>query len=123
MFVQVLVDDKIEAGRAIQEELRKEGLRVSGAFWCRIPESGLWRLVIGSRTVDRIGSLEGYRRVTTVLDRLGLRATMSGNISLLSPDDPTYQNFREYARSPEPFGISANPMMPYNAFQDAYFYN
>lgn len=122
MLVQVLVEDQINAGREIQGELRKEGFRISNAFWCRMP-SGLWRLVIGSRIVDRIGGLEGYRRLNTVLDRLGLRISMSGSISLLSPEDPAYQRLLEYAKSSGQFGVSASPALPYNVFQDAYFYN
>jgi len=123
VFIQVLVDEKIRAGEDVLRELIKAGFPISKAFWCRIPESGYWRLVIGSTLIDRIGPMEGYRRLHEILDQLGLRSTLSGSISLLSPSDPTYQGLLQYAHSPGLFGVSAGEMVPFNAFQDAYFYN
>jgi hypothetical protein len=122
VFIQILVDEKINAGLAIQEELRKDRFKINSAFWCRIPESGYWRLVIASPLVDRIGPLEGYKRLHSVLDRLGIRGEFSGSISLLSPHDPTYQGLLEQAKGRGQFGVYANPLVPYNVFQDAYFY-
>ena len=120
MFVQVLVDEQINAGRAIVDALRREHFPISTVFWYRIPESGYWRLVIASKLIDRIGSLEGYRRVHNILHKLGLWNTLSGSISLLSPSDPTFRNLHEYAQGPGQFGIGPSEL--HNMFQDAYFY-
>lgn len=122
MFIQILVEEKINAGRAIVEALRQDGFPIAAAFWCRVPESGFWRLVIGSELIDRIGPLEGYRRLQEILRRLGVWNEFSGSISLLSPNDPAFQSLQEYARSPGQFGVSASFGAPYNTFQDAYFY-
>ena len=122
MFVQVLVSRQIEAGHAIVEALRHRSFPITSAFWCRIPESGYWRLVIGSKLIDRIGPLEGYRHLHEILRQLKLWDELSGSISLLSPSDPTFQSLREYADSPGQFGVPASREMAYNPFQDAYFY-
>jgi hypothetical protein len=123
VFIQILVDEQINAGRAIVDALRRDHFPISAAFWCRIPESRYWRLVIGSKLIDRIGSLEGYRRLHEILRRLKLWDEFSGSISLLSPKDPAFHRLREYAESPGQFGQRASYETPYNPFQDAYFYS
>jgi hypothetical protein len=100
VFVQVLVDEQIQAGVAIRDELRKAGFPIAAAFWYRSPESGLWRLVIGSKLIDRIGPLEGYKRLHKVLDRVASREELSGNISLLSANDPEFQRLLQYTNGP-----------------------
>jgi hypothetical protein len=122
VFIQILVDEKINAGRAIMDALRRDRFPIAAAFWCRIPESRYWRLVIGSKLINRIGPLEGYRRLHKILHELGLWDEFSGSISLLSPNDPTFHHLREYAESPGQFGQGASYEAPYNPFQEAYFY-
>jgi hypothetical protein len=125
VFIQILVDRQIEAGREIVEALRQDGFPIASrsAFWCRIPESGYWRLVIGSKLIDRIGPLKGYRRLHAILHRLNLWDEYSGSISLLSLGDPTFQSLRAYAESPGQFGVRASYESAYNPFQEAYFYS
>ena len=123
MFIQILVDEQINAGRAIVGALRRDRVPISAAFWCRVPESRYWRLVIGSKLIDRIGPLEGYRRLHEILRRLKLWDEFSGSISLLSPNDPAFHRLREYAESPGQFAVSAGLDAPYKPFQDAYFYS
>jgi hypothetical protein len=106
VFIQVLVEGKIKGGLAIVDALRQEQVPVSAAFWCRIPESGYWRLVIASELIDKIGPLEGYRRLHEILRRLDLWDALSGSVSLLSPGDPTYRSLQEYAQGPGQFGVS-----------------
>jgi hypothetical protein len=122
VFIQVLVEKQIEAGQAIVDALRNSGFPITAAFWCRIPESGYWRLVIGSKLIDRIGPLEGYRRLHEILHRLGLWNELFGSISLLSPGDPTFHSLRETAERPGQFG-HRDYEASYYSFQDAYFYS
>ena len=122
MFIQVLVEDKIKGGLEIVDALRQEQIPVSTAFWCRVPESGYWRLVIASQLIDRIGPLEGYRRLHEILRRLDLWDAFSGSVSLLSPDDPAFRSLQDYAQGPGQFGAGVFNGPP-NAFQDAYFYH
>jgi hypothetical protein len=122
VYIQVLVEDKIEAGKRILVELPNSGFQIEKAFWYRVPD-GFWRLVIGSATVDRIGPLEGYRRLHEILNRLELREALTGSIALLGLSDPSYQNLLRDAKSPGQFGVSPNPYFQFNPFQDAYFYN
>lgn len=117
-----MVDEKIEAGKKVLDELRNSGFEIEGAFWYRIP-GGFWRLVIGSTTAGRIGPLEGYHRLHEILNRLQLSDSMTGSISLLSPSDVRYRDFLSSAQGPGQFGIRPNPYFQVNPFQDAYFYN
>ena len=125
MFIQILVDRQIEAGRVIVEALRQDGFPMTtrSAFWCRIPESGYWRLVIGSKLIDRIGPLQGYRRLHEILHRLNLWEEFSGSISLLSPGDPTFQSLRAYAEGTGQFVVQASHETAHNPFHEAYFYS
>lgn len=120
MFLQVLVDEKIESGKRIIEALRRQRFSISSAFWCRMPESGYWRLVIASPMVDRIGPLAGYRSLNEILRNLGIWKEFSGIVSLLSPKDPTFINLLEYSQSPGQFQVPAT--QTHNVFQDAYVY-
>lgn len=123
MYIQVLVEEQISAGRRVVEALRREGFPISRhhAFWCRVPDSAYWRLVIGSRIVDKIGPLATYGRLHDVLRKLNMW-DLSGSISILSPTDPTFKDFLEYAHSPGQFGMAPALTQNYNVFQDAYFY-
>lgn len=127
MFIQVLVEDKIEAGKAIQEELRRSRIPIEAAFWYRMPESGYWRLVIASKLIDRIGPIEGYERLHKALARLRLPERLAddlfGSIALLSPRDPSFQRLLDAAKGPGQIGVRWDPFVQSNAFQDAYFYD
>ena len=123
MFIQVLLKDKIDTGFAIVEALRGARFPITAAFWCRIPESGYWRLVIGSKLVERIGPHEGYRRLQAILHRLNVGDELSGSISPLSPSDPTYLGLQQNAQSPGQFSLQAGLGAAVNVFQDAYIYS
>jgi hypothetical protein len=103
VFIQVLVSEQVEMGRRVVEALRKNKFPISAAFWYRMPESGFWRLVIGSSRVDKIGPLEGYRRLHAILAQMGLPALFSGSISLLGSGDPEFLRLRSEAFGPGQF--------------------
>jgi hypothetical protein len=113
----------MEMGARILEALQKNQFPISGAFWYRMPESGFWRLVIGSKLVDKIGPLEGYRRLHGILAQMGLLALFSGSISLLGADDPDFLNLRSYALGPRQFNVGPSFGEGTNPFQDAYVYS
>jgi len=127
VLIQVLVEDKIKAGKAIQDELRKDRFPINAAFWYRMPESGYWQLVIGSNRVDQLGPIKSYRQLHQAVARLrlpsGLESDLFGSISLLSPQDPAFKRLLEEAKSPGQSGVSWTSFAPPNPFQDAYFYD
>lgn len=110
-------------GARIVDALQKKNFRVSGAFWYRMPESGFWRLVVGSKLVDRIGPLEGYRRLHGILAQMGLLALFSGSISLLGASDPDFLSLRSYVLGPGQFNVGPSFGEGPNPFQDAYVYS
>lgn len=90
MFIQVLVNEQVDMGARIVDALQKKNFRVSGAFWYRMPESGFWRLVVGSKLVDRIGPLEGYRRLHGILAQMGLLALFQEAFLYSAPPTRTF---------------------------------
>lgn len=59
----MLTADTIKYGARLVRWLERQGLHVSNASWCRIPESGCWKLVIESPLVDTQGPIAGYKLV------------------------------------------------------------
>jgi hypothetical protein len=123
VFIQVLVNEQVEMGARVVEALRKNKFPISAAFWYRLPESGFWRLVIGSRLVDKIGPLEGYRRLHAILAQMGLLALFSGSISLLGSSDPDFRSMRSEALGAGQFNAGPRLAGTSNSFQDAYVYS
>jgi hypothetical protein len=120
VFIQVLVSEQVATGKRIVEALRKDRFPISGAFWYRMPESGFWRLFIGSKLVDRIGPLEGYKRLQSILTEMGVLTPFSGSIALLGADDPQFLRLKSYALGLGNIGPSLG--QDANPFQDAYVY-
>jgi HEPN domain-containing protein len=121
VFIQILVGEHVEMGKRIVEALRKDHFPILGAFWYRMPESGFWRLVIGSKLVDKIGSLEGYKRLHRILERLEAITPFSGSISLFGAHD--FRREREDALGPGQFDASPTLGAGSSPFQEAYIYS
>jgi hypothetical protein len=62
-----LVEPKIKAGAELLQALDRALGDVFAAFWYRDPDSGDWRLVIGSDAVDRLGPNAANRRLIDAL--------------------------------------------------------
>jgi hypothetical protein len=95
-----LVDTSIENGRRLIESLDKAEFPVDAALWLYSPDSDDWRLTIASNLVDRLGPLQTYGRVQTVLTSLPPESRLAlKDISVVSPKSPLIQAFRRAARA------------------------
>lgn len=85
-----LTPDMIRSGGLIVAALDKLNLIVKGAFWLLLPDQHVWRLVIASPEVRRVGPKAVYRKVVSALQRLPSEASPIGtkDISVVEDRDP-----------------------------------
>lgn len=85
-----LTPDMIKSGGLIVAALDKLNLIVKGAFWLLLPDQHVWRLVIASPEVRRVGPKAVYRKVVSALQRLPSEASPVGtkDISVVDDRDP-----------------------------------
>ncbi|MGI8744371.1 MAG: hypothetical protein ACR2NN_17720 [Bryobacteraceae bacterium] len=95
MYKKVLVEREIRDGARLLEELDRRGFDVSACFWYDVPDSPRWRLIIASKIVDREGSLRGYELLDQVERDVGFPNSFEVQVSLLSPDDPSFKRIRD----------------------------
>jgi len=95
-----LVETYIEDGRRLLDSLDKIEFPVAAALWLYSPDSDDWRLTIASDLVDRLGPLQTYRQVQTVLTTLPPESRLAlKDISVVSPKSPLIQAIRSVARA------------------------
>lgn len=83
-----LVDDDMEAGKALLKKLDKTKFDVKAALWFYMPDPEEWRLILASPTVDAEGPKKAYEKVQSQLQGSGQKDKLSlQNISLVSPRD------------------------------------
>jgi hypothetical protein len=101
MVAAPLVDDRVEAGRALIRTLDESGVEVVAAFWEFSEARGDWRLFIATPLIDSVGGLEAYRQVLSHLDVQG--DTFWQEVSLISPKDPLVRTMGKLVRTaPKP---------------------
>ena len=98
MDTATLVDEKIEHGRLLVEQLQERGFDVSVAFWALTSEEGLWFLYIASTVVDQEGLAAAYGQVYGELSSSGIQSVSRSDIKLIGQHNPiatdamTYRN-------------------------------
>jgi hypothetical protein len=107
----------------VLDALWQARLPISGAFWCRMPDSGCWKLILASPFVSQSGPLLGVRKLREVLEKHGLAARFFSDIALFSPNDPEYLRLREFAMGPGGLGAGPAAGSARNlSFEDAWLY-
>lgn len=87
-----LVEQQIEDGRKLIEQLIRDGFDVTLAFWARFlyEEGGPWFYVV-SKTVDQLGINAAYLAVHAAIHRIPapwLFASEVGDLKLIRETDP-----------------------------------
>jgi hypothetical protein len=123
MLTKILVDALIEDGERLKNALLLDRFPITAMFWLYWPESLQWRLIIGSLLVDRLGPTRAYTRLQEVLSTIDIRELDFDDISLLSPNDPGFEELRVAAVGPGRLGIGpAQGRVRNVTFQDSYIY-
>jgi hypothetical protein len=88
MDTATLVDERIDEGKRLLDQLRGSGFDVAVAFWALTSWDGLWFLYIASPLVDTAGLAEAYRKVLGELSRSQVRWVSSSDIKLIGSANP-----------------------------------
>ena len=80
-----LVENAINEGKIIVENLDREGLFFPIAMWSFLPNNNEWRLILGKEDVNDVGAREYYKKIQKVLNKIIPRPDITlSDISLIS---------------------------------------
>ena len=100
MDSNLLVDDQIEDGERLLEQLHRDGVSIEAAFWMPSSDEGLWHLYLVSPEVDeeRVGKsyLWLYSSLSKILESV-VDLSIS-HIKLLPPNNPIARAVIEFQR-------------------------
>src|SRR5262245_44344135 len=88
MVAVTLVDEQIDSGQRLIDQLAEMGFIVRAACWVKPVEEDRWTLYIASPAVDEEGSLAAYRQVLDVLRSLLDVSLDSSNLKLVGENSP-----------------------------------
>ena len=101
-----LLNDELEAGRRMIEELRATGFEVVAAFWARLADDNAWNLYLASPAVEKQGR-DAYLKVYATIDRMPELGLDSYDVKLLRTDDAMAKAAQEAVQAkPEFTGIT-----------------
>jgi hypothetical protein len=98
MDTVTLVENQIEAGQRLLDQLDKKGFVVRVACWVKPAEEDRWSLYIATPSVDERGKLEAYRQLTPVLRSLGDDWLTSSDVILVGEKHPIVQDVLDLLR-------------------------
>jgi len=89
MDTELLVEDQIDDGQWLLEQLVNDDFEVSAAFWLKRSEDALWRLFIASPlAADTENRQRAYHKIYTALDEISNLSVSPLDISLIDDKDP-----------------------------------
>ena len=121
MYKTVLVEQQIDDGRKLLEQLDAQRFPVSGALWYYLPERETWSLVIVSPIADTKGPNYGYTRIQKALGNAETPSLALDDITLVGMQDPEFTELKTAVGTPWPVS-SAGRARPVRPFEDSYVY-
>lgn len=101
MDTETLVENQIDDGQRLIDQLTRDEFEVLVAFWLKTSEEGAWQLYVASPSVDMEKLGEAYRKVYASLKRLDQSWVTPSDIKLLNGTNPVAQDaLRVQERSP-----------------------
>jgi hypothetical protein len=98
-----LVEDQIEEGHRLLEQLRRSRFPVSVACWLLNSYDEAWYIYVASPIVESDGLLDAHMKLSTELSKGNLRSPLLSNIRLISDRDPIAQEATIYQQDREIF--------------------
>jgi hypothetical protein len=92
MDTELLVDDQIDDGQWLIEQLVKDEFEVSAAFWLKRSEDALWRLFIASPLADTENRGRAYDKIYKALDGISNSSVTPLDINLIDDKNPIAQS-------------------------------
>jgi hypothetical protein len=89
MDTDTLVDELIDDGKKLAEELPQHGFEVAAAFWIKPSEDGKWYFYLVSPIVDAEGLAKAYRRLHPLVRAIPHPFSIDPlEIKLIGPSNP-----------------------------------
>jgi len=88
MDTELLVENQIDDGQRLVDQLIRDGFDISVAFWVKTSEEGLSRLYIASPSVDEGKLGEAYRKVYASLGNIPSSWVSPSDIKLVNDMNP-----------------------------------
>ena len=106
MDTDTLVEDLIDAGAKLVEELRQRSFDVTAAFWLKASEDGKWYFYVVSPVVDAEGLTKAYRKLHPLAQTMQSSWINPLQIKLIGPTNPIARDVLAiHSRTPGP-GVS-----------------
>jgi hypothetical protein len=115
MDKKTLVENKIEKGKILIDELKKL-IKINDALWVYDNEDGNWRLIITSPFLRKEGPLEFYKMINKIIyNKKDLGDLKFENISVKEPNDDLVKMLRAGHKMSQSFFGN-------HLYQDTYVY-
>jgi hypothetical protein len=88
MDTELLVEERIDGGQKLIDQLVRDGFDVRVAFWVKASEGGVWHLYIASPAVSPEKVVEAFRTVYASLSKLADPWVSHSEVKLLNGTDP-----------------------------------
>lgn len=85
MGISILVDNYINEGKTLIQDLDKAGFTVNSALWFLDTSSNSWKLIIASPVLDLTGPSEAYHRIQN--NMTNVHDLLLNDISIVSPNN------------------------------------
>jgi hypothetical protein len=127
MFKTALVESEISDGRRVVDELRRQNLPITAAFWFFFEEAERWRLVVISPYVQVAGPRDAYRKLVYALAAVHQSGNpvhiTSERIHLLGEESLIFKHVRDevYGSNRSGFKLAREPVENFE-LDDAYVY-
>lgn len=103
MATDTLVENLIDDGRKLVEELPHRGFEVSAAFWLQASENNKWYFYIVSPAVDTEGPVKAYRQLHPLVRAMPQPFWIDPlEIKLIGPNNPIAQDVLSALRRTAP---------------------
>jgi hypothetical protein len=93
-----LVENQIEEGQRLLDQLGEKGIVVRAACWVKPTDVDRWVLYIATPIMDGKGPLEAYRQLTPALQSLGNDWLTSSDVTLVGEKHPMVKDAQEILR-------------------------
>ncbi len=89
MDTNTLVNELVEDGKKIVEQLPRDGFEVTAAFWLKAAEDGEWYFYIASPVAETERLSDAYRKLYTIIRSMPeLRWIDPLEVKLIGPSNP-----------------------------------
>lgn len=81
---KILVDDYINEGKRLIEELDGEQFPIKSALWFYYADSGFWKLLIASPKLEEDGPIKVYKYIQRIIGKMNVKHITLNDISVIT---------------------------------------